>query len=160
MASAALAGNPVVNRPRLCRSDHQPNLLEYIDTTLNESFSLNLTLMRNVSNQYDQFGNTLLDQYIVYLLCQKINPNRSDHLTDNFYRLFHEFLLLNEKISKGIFEYVSGVTHRTIYNSYTNFIWNEFDVNVLLELGKMISRHSRRNFSMDFRLFSIEISFI
>lgn len=139
MTSIALPGNFVVNRPRLCRSDHQPNLLEYIDTTLNESFSLNVTLMRNVTNRLDQFGNTILDQYFIYLLCQKINPNRSDHLTDNFYRLFHEFLMLNETFSKAVFEYVPSVTHRTIFNSYTNFIWNEFDVNVLLELGKNVA---------------------
>ena len=151
MTSTALAGNSVVNRPRLCRSDHQPNLLEYIDTTLNESFSLNVNLMRDVANnRYDQFGNTILDQYLVYLLCQKIIPNRSDHLTDNFYRLFHEFLMLDEKISKGIFEYVPSVTHRTIFHSYVNFIWNEFDVNVLLELGKNIPIDSTKFFFDEF----------
>jgi hypothetical protein len=138
MTNLISAGNHVINRPRLCRSDQQPNLLEYIDTTLNESFSLDLTLTR--TNGYDQFGNTILDQYLLYLLCQKINPNRIDNLTDDFYQLLHQLIILNGKISKGIFEYSSSVNNRTILSSYTNFIWNEFDVNVLLELGKYINK--------------------
>ncbi len=139
MTNIISRGNNAVNRPRLCRSDQQPNLLDYIDTTLNDPFCLNLTLTRTISNGYDQFGNTILDQYLLYLLCQKINPNRSDHLTNNLYQLLHELIVLNGKISKAFFEYSPPANNRTIYeamfNSYTNFIWNEFDVNVLLELG-------------------------
>jgi hypothetical protein len=138
MTNLISAGNHVINRPRLCRSDQQPNLLEYIDTTLNESFSLDLTLTR--TNGYDQFGNTILDQYLLYLLCQKLNPNRTDNLTNDFYQLLHQLIILNGKISKAFFEYSPPVNNRaiyqTIFNSYTNFMWNEFDVNVLLEIGK------------------------
>ena len=135
MSNLLTAGNHIIHRPQLCRSDQQPNLLEYIDTTLNDSFSLNLTLTRTTTNEYDQFGNTIVDQYLLYLLCQKINPNRTDHLSDEFYQLLHQLLIFNGKISKAFFEYSPSITHRTIFNSYTNFIWNELDVNVLLELG-------------------------
>jgi len=140
MKNIILAGYHAVNRPRLCRSVYQPNLLEYIDTTLNESFNGNLTLTRTISNGYDQFGNTSLDQYLLYLLCQKINLNRIDNLTNDFYQLLHQLIILNGKISKAFFEYSPPPNNRTIYqaifNSYTNFMWNEFDVNVLLELGR------------------------
>ena len=132
--------NNAVNRPRLHRSDYQPNLLEYIDTTLNESFALNITLTRTISNGYDQFGNTILDQYLLYLLCQKVNPNRTDHLTNDLYQLLHQLLILDGQISKSFFEYSVPLNNRSsyqaIFSSYSNFIWNEFDVNVLLELGK------------------------
>jgi hypothetical protein len=139
MTNVIVAGNNADNRPRLYRSDHQPNLLEYIDTTLNESFSLNLTLTRTISNEYDQFGNTILDQYLLYLLCQKINPNRTDNLTNDLYQLLHQLVTLDGHISKAFFEYSPPLNNRlayqTSFNSYTNFIWYEFDVNVLLELG-------------------------
>lgn len=134
MANIIAADNNAVNRPPLYRSDNQTNLLEYIDTTLTESFSLNLTLMRTITNGYDQFGNTILDQYLVYLLCQKINPNRSDDLTNDLYNLLSQLILLNGKISKSFFEYSPSI-YQHMFNSYTNFIWNEFDVNVLLEIG-------------------------
>ncbi len=143
MTNIILAGYHAINRPRLCRSDYQPNLLEYIDTTINESFNVNLTLTRTISNGYDQFGNTILDQYLLYLLCQKINPNRTDNLTNDFSQLLHRLIILNGKISKSFFEYSPPANNRTIYqaifNSYTNFMWNEFDVNVLLELGRYIN---------------------
>ncbi|CAF0929615.1 unnamed protein product [Rotaria sordida] len=139
MANIIATENNAVNRPRLYRSDDQLNLLEYIDTTLNESFSLNLTLMRTISNGYDQFGNTILDQYLLYLLCQKINPNRTNKLINNLYHLLHRLIILNGKISKSFFEYSPSSNnlsiYQTMFNSYTNFIWNEFDINVLLELG-------------------------
>ena len=136
MTNIIVAGNHAVHRPPLCRSDQQPNLLEYIDTTLNESFSLNLTFTRAVANGYDQFGNTILDQYLLYLVCQKINPNRTDHLSDDFYQLLHQLIVCKGKISKALFEY--SPFNRAIFSSYTNFIWNELDVNVLLELGECI----------------------
>ncbi|CAF3770123.1 unnamed protein product [Rotaria magnacalcarata] len=141
MTNIISAGIDAVNRPRLCRSNNQPNLLEYIDTTLTESFSLNLTLMRTISNGHDQFGNTILDQYLLYLLCQKINPNRSNDLINDLYRLLHRLIVLNGKISKSFFEYSTSsnnlLNYQNVFNSYTNFIWNEFDVNVLLELGQL-----------------------
>lgn len=156
MTNLITTDNHAVNRPRLCRSDQQPNLLEYIDTTLNESFSLNFTLTRTISNGYDQFGNTILDQYLLYLLCQKLKPNRTDNLTDDFYHLLHQLINLNGKISKGFFEY-PGI-HQTIFDSYTNFIWSEFDVSVLLEIGKIKLLYELFH-SMYFRLFFIKISF-
>jgi hypothetical protein len=55
MTNIISAENNVVNRPRLCRSDQQPNLLEYIDTTFNESFSLNLTLFSSINEQLQNF---------------------------------------------------------------------------------------------------------
>jgi hypothetical protein len=128
--------NNTVHRPRLCRSDQQPNLLEYIDTTLNESYSLNTPLTKATANEYDQYGNTILDRYLLYLLCQKINPNRTDHLSSDFYQLLHQLIIFNGKISKAIFECSPIVDNRTVFNTYSNFIWNELDVNVLLELGK------------------------
>jgi hypothetical protein len=163
MTNIISAENNVVNRPRLCRSDQQPNLLEYIDTTLNESFSLNLSLTRTISNGYDEFSNTVLDQYLLYLLCQKLNPNRTDNLTNDFYQLLHQLIILDGKISKSFFEYSPPANNRAIYqaifNSYTNFMWNEFDLDVLLEIGKY------RNiltifYSIYFRLFFIKISFM
>jgi hypothetical protein len=140
MANIISTVNNLDNRPRLYRSDNQPNFLDYIDTTLNESFSLNLTLTRTISTEYDQFGNTNLDQYLIYLLCQKINPNRTDNLTNDLYQLLHQLIVLNGHISKAFFEYSppfnNRLNYQTIFNSYTNFIWKEFDVNVLLELGE------------------------
>jgi hypothetical protein len=47
--------NIAVNRQQLSRSDQQPNLLEYIDTTFNESFSLNLTLFSSINEQLQNF---------------------------------------------------------------------------------------------------------
>jgi len=47
--------NIAVNRQQLSRSDQQPNLLEYIDTTFNESFSLNLTLFLSINEQLQNF---------------------------------------------------------------------------------------------------------
>ncbi|CAF0889648.1 unnamed protein product [Adineta ricciae] len=139
MTNIIPATDHAANRPRLCRSDEQPNLLEYIDTTLNESFSLNLNLTRTIANEIDQYGNTILDQYLLYLLCQKIHPYRSDSITYDLYQLLHQLLVLNGKISKAFLEYSPPVHNRAIYqntfNSYTNFIWNELNVNVLLELG-------------------------
>ncbi|CAF3182797.1 unnamed protein product [Rotaria socialis] len=149
MTNIISAGIDTVNRPRLCRSDHQPNLLEYIDTTLTESLSLNLTLMRTISNGHDQFGNTILDQYLLYLLCQKINPNRSNNLINNLYRLLHRLIVLNGKISKSFFEYSTSsnnlLNYQNVFHSYTNFIWNEFDVNVLLELGCVLLKYRLRD---------------
>ncbi|CAF0936460.1 unnamed protein product [Rotaria sordida] len=149
MANIIATENNAVNRPRLYRSDDQLNLLEYIDTTLNESFSLNLTLMRTISNGYDQFGNTILDQYLLYLLCQKINPNRTNKLINNLYHLLHRLIILNGKISKSFFEYSPSSNdlsiYQTMFNSYTNFIWNEFDINVLLELGRFLLKYCLRD---------------
>ncbi|CAF1109755.1 unnamed protein product [Adineta steineri] len=149
MTNIISAGIHAVDRPRLCRSDHQPNLLEYIDTTLNESFSLNVALTQTISNGYDHFGNTILDQYLLYLLCQKIHPNRSDHLTYDLYQLLHQLVVLNGKISKSFFEYSPPNNNRaiyhTIFNSYANFIWNEFNVNVLLELGCFLLKYRLRD---------------
>ncbi|CAF1607965.1 unnamed protein product [Rotaria sp. Silwood1] len=145
MSNIISTDNTAVNRPRLYRSDDQLNLLEYIDTTLNESFSLNLTLIQTISNGYDHFGNTILDQYLLYLLCQKINPNRTNNLINNLYQLLHRLIILNGKISKSFFEYSPLSNNLTIYqtmfHSYTNFIWNEFDINVLLELGCFLLKY-------------------
>jgi hypothetical protein len=133
------------NRPRLCRSDHQPNMLEYIDSTLNESFSSHLKLQTSATNNasttngYDQFGNTIVDQYLLYILCQKLNPNRTDNRTEQLYHSLHQLFILNSKITKSFFEYcpppVNRSSYQSLFNNYTNFIWNEFDVDVLLELG-------------------------
>ncbi|CAF3979375.1 unnamed protein product [Rotaria sp. Silwood2] len=140
MTNIISTDNTAANRQRLYRTDDQLNLLEYIDTTLNESFSLNLTLMKTISSGYDQFGNTTLDQYLLYLLCQKINPNHSNNLINNLYHLLNRLIISNGKISKSFFEYSPPSNDRSIYetmfNSYTNFIWNEFDINVLLEITK------------------------
>jgi hypothetical protein len=135
MTNILSTGNYVLHRPRLCRSDQQPNLLEYIDTTLNESFSLNLPFTKTTPIEYDQYGNTILDRYLLYLLCQKINPNRMDNLSDDFYQLLHQLIIFNGKISKAFFECSPMINNQTVFNTYANFIWNEFDVNVLLELG-------------------------
>lgn len=137
------------NRPRLCRSEHQPNMLEYIDTALNDSFSSSLTLQISTptttnnsltSNGYDQFGNTIVDQYLVYILCQKLSPNRTDNRTKDIYQSLHRLFVLNGKITKSFFEYspppMNRSNYHSLFNNYTNFIWNEFDVDVLLELGK------------------------
>ena len=124
----------LLTRRRLFRSIDQPNLLEYIDTTLNESFSLN---HRTISSNVDQYQNTILDQYLLYLLCQKINPNRLNNLTNDFYQLLHQLIVLDEKISKSFFEY----SNRTTIQSYLNFIWNEFDVLTLLELGCFLLKY-------------------
>ena len=127
---------PVHHRARLCRAEYQPNLLEYIDNTLTESVAIDLTLPRTLSTRDDPFSNTMLDQYLLYLLCQKIDPAIKD-----FWRLLHQFILCPTKVSKGFFEYSLPVNrHRAIYPanfvSYTNFIWNELDVTGLLELGE------------------------
>lgn len=128
------------HRPPLYRSDYQPNLLEYIDTRLNELYSLNLPLIKTVSNKYDQFGNTILDQYLLYLLCQKLNPNKLNPLINELYNLLHRLIILNGKISKSSLEYSPTSTDLAFYqvnfNGYTNFIWNEINVCVLLEIGK------------------------
>ncbi|CAF3139971.1 unnamed protein product [Rotaria socialis] len=139
------------SRPRLCRSDHQPNMLEYIDTTLNDSFSsrlkLQVTTPTNTTNPntfpangYDQFGNTVIDQYLLYILCQKLTPNRTDTRTKDLYQSLHRLFVTNGKISKSFFEYspppINRSNYQSLFNNYTNFIWNEFDVDVLLELGK------------------------
>lgn len=128
------------HRPRLCRSDQQPNLLEYIDTTLNESFSLNLTVTRTIAQGYDQFGNTILDQYLLYLLCQKIDPGRNDPLARELYQLLHQLVAVRGRISKAFFEYAPPLNNRSVYhsffNTYASFIWNELNVKVLLELGE------------------------
>jgi hypothetical protein len=140
MTSSSASGSG--NRRRLCRSDHQPNILEYIDTTLNESFLSRLTLentttttMTLIPNGYDQFGNTVVDQYLLYILCQKLNPNR----TEQIYHSLHQLLIFHGQISKSFFEYSPSSTNRSNYQSlftnYTNFIWNEFDIDILLELG-------------------------
>jgi hypothetical protein len=133
------------NRPRLCRSDHQPNMLEYIDTTLNDSFFSRLRIQASattstlIPNVYDQFGNTIVDQFLLYILCQKLNPNRKDNRTDEIYHSLHELFLYNGKISKSFFEYSPSSINRSnsqsLFNNYTNFIWNEFDIDILLELG-------------------------
>lgn len=138
----------MANRPRLCRSDHQPNMLEYIDTTLNDSFASRLKVQPtstttssgpSAANGYDQFGNTIVDQYLLYILCQKLSPARTDSRTDHLYHSLHELLLSNGKISKSFFEYSPPTLNRSnyasLFHNYTNFIWNEFDVEVLLELG-------------------------
>ena len=146
------------NRPRLCRADHQPNMLEYIDATISDLFSLSLKLETTQatittpsltttknnntwsSNANDQFGNTIVDQYLLYILCQKVDPNRTDSRTKDLYHKLHQLFILNGKISKSFFEYSPPLINRSYYQSifthYTNFIWNEFDVHVLLELGK------------------------
>jgi hypothetical protein len=92
-------------------------------------------LTKTIANEYDQYGNNILDRYLIYLLCQKISPNRTDHLSDDFYQLLHQLIIFNGKISKAIFEYSTIIDNQMIFNTYTNFIWNEFDVNILLELG-------------------------
>lgn len=127
---------PAEHRARLCRSEYQPNLLDYIDSTLNESVSVDLTLSRTISTRDDPFSNTMLDQYLLYLLCQKIDPSLKD-----FSRLLHQLILCQTKISKGFFEYsLPSNRNRAIYQanfaSYTNFIWNELDVTGILELGE------------------------
>jgi len=134
-----------VNRPRLCRSDHQPNMLEYIDTTLNDSFFSRLKIQTPsttntlIPNGYDQFGNNIVDQYLLYILCQKLNPNQKDNRTEQIYHSLHQLFIFNGKISKSFFEYSSSTMNRSnsqsLFNNYTNFIWNEFDIDVLLELG-------------------------
>lgn len=128
------------SRPRLCRSEHQPNMLEYIDTTLSETFLSHLKLQStSTSTVYDQFGNALVDQYLLYILCQKLHPNRTDHRTEQIYHSLHQLFLFNGKISKAVFEYSPSTMNRAnalnLFHNYTNFIWNEFDVNILLELG-------------------------
>ena len=144
MTNTLSSASGTANRPRLCRSDHQPNMLEYIDTTLNESFThlkLQTTATNNtvITNGYDQFGNTLVDQYLLYILCQKLNPNRTDHKTEQLYHSLHQLFILNSKITKSFFEYspppVNRSSYQSLFNNYTNFIWNEFDVDILLELG-------------------------
>ena len=136
------------NRRRLCRSDHQPNILEYIDTTLNESFLSRLKLENTSSttislipNGYDQFGNTIVDQYLLYILCQKLNPTRLDNRTEHIYHSLHQLFIFHGKISKSFYEYsppstTNRTNYQTIFTNYTNFIWNEFDIDVLLELGE------------------------
>ena len=134
------------NRPRLCRSDHQPNMLEYIDTTLNDSFSSRLKIQsttNSTANGCDQFGNTIVDQYLVYILCQKLHPNRTDTRTEHLYQSLHHLLISNGTVSKSFFEYspppsINRAAYQSLFHSYTNFIWNEFDVDILLELGESI----------------------
>lgn len=133
------------NRPRLCRSEHQPNMLEYIDTTINESFFSRLKIQTSsttnslISNVYDQFGNTIVDQYLLYISSQKLNPNRKDNRTEQIYHSLHELFLYQGKISKAFFEYSPSSINRSnsqlLFNNYTNFLWNEFDCEILLELG-------------------------
>lgn len=150
MTHTVSSASGTANRPRLCRSDHQPNMLEYIDTTLNDSFLSRLKLQTTtttttnpnitlIPNGYDQFGNTIVDQYLVYILCQKLNPNRIDNRTEHLYHSLHQLFISNGKISKSFFEYSPSLINRSnsqsLFNNYTNFIWNEFDVNILLELG-------------------------
>ncbi|CAF1670061.1 unnamed protein product, partial [Didymodactylos carnosus] len=134
-------------RPRLCRSSYQPNMLEYIDTcpqttSLNELFSTKLNL-----SSLDQFNNTVLDQYFIYMLCQKIGEE-NDHT--NLFQLIHKILIKHGQISKSIFEYSPPslsssntlyTTYQAIYNSYANFIYNEFDLNVLLEIGCFLLKY-------------------
>ena len=43
--------------------------------------SLSLMLSRTMPNENDQFGNGTLDQYLVNLLREKINPDGFDDLT-------------------------------------------------------------------------------
>ena len=145
MTNTVSSASGTANRPRLCRSDHQPNMLEYIDTTLNDSFTSHLKLQTAtttntlIPNGYDQFGNTTTDQYLLYILCQKLNPNRTDNRTEHLYHSLHRLFIMNGKISKSFFEYSPSSINRSSYQSlfpnYTNFIWNEFDIDVLLELG-------------------------
>jgi len=101
MTHTVSSASGTANRPRLCRSDHQPNMLEYIDTTLNDSFLSRLKLQTTtttttnpnitlIPNGYDQFGNTIVDQYLVYILCQKLNPNRIDNRTEHLYHSLHQ----------------------------------------------------------------------
>jgi hypothetical protein len=131
------------NRPRLCRSDHQPNMLEYIDTTLNDSFSARFKIQSGATtttttvNGCDQFGNTTVDQYLLYILCQKLHPDRTEQL----YQSLHQLLISHGQISKSFFEYSPPLTinrahYQSLFHHYTNFIWNEFDVGILLELGQ------------------------
>lgn len=131
------------SRPRLCRSDHQPNMLEYIDTTLNESFVSRLKLQTptTISNKSDQFGNTLVDQYLLYIFCQKLHPNRSDHRTEQIFHSLHQLFCFHGRISKAFFEYSPSTINRTSSMNYTNFIWNEFDVNMLLELACFLLKY-------------------
>ena len=123
-------------------------MLEYIDTTLNDAFSSRLKLQMNTTtnntntimpNASDQFGNTIVDQYLLYILCQKLNPNYMDGRTEQLYHSLHQFFISNGKISKSFFEYsppiIARSTYSSLFNNYTGFIWNEFDVNILLELG-------------------------
>lgn len=128
------------HRPRLCRSDHQPNMLEYIDTTLNDSFSSRLKIQSTTANSSDQFGNTLVDQYLFSILCQKLHPNRTDHRNEEVYQSLHQLFIRSNKIGKSFFEYSPPINHprsnySSLYHHYTNFIWNEFDLDILLELG-------------------------
>ena len=140
MTNTISSASGSTNRPRLCRSDHQPNMLEYIDTAFNESFfsrlKIHQTSSSSISNNSDQFGNTIVDQYLLYILCQKLSPTRNEQI----YRSLHQLFLSHGTISKSFFEYSSSASNRTNYSSlftnYTNFIWNEFDPGVLLELGE------------------------
>ncbi|CAF4688043.1 unnamed protein product, partial [Rotaria sp. Silwood1] len=166
MTNTVSSTSGTANRPRLCRSDHQPNMLEYIDTTLTDSFSSRLKLQvtpptttaattttatTNVllSNAYDQFGNTIVDQYLLYILCQKVNPNRTDNRTKDLYQSLHKLFLFNGKISKSFFEYspppLNCSSYQSLFNNYTNFIWNEFDVDVLLELACFLLKYRLRD---------------
>ena len=142
------------DRPRLCRSEFQPNLLDYIDTTLTDLDSA-------LADDYDQFSNTPLDQYLLYLLCQKIAPNHSHGLEIDFYQCLHQLIVSHGRISKGFFEYAPPTVNRSMYqarfNGYANFIWNEFDVHVLLELGKFDRWDSIVSKSTDFRLLPAEV---
>jgi len=120
-------------------------MLEYIDTTLNDSFFSRLKIQTPsttntlIPNGYDQFGNNVVDQYLLYILCQKLNPNQKDNRTEQIYHSLHQLFIFNGKISKSFFEYSSSTMNRSnsqsLFNNYTNFIWNEFDIDVLLELG-------------------------
>ncbi|CAF3984530.1 unnamed protein product [Rotaria sp. Silwood2] len=161
MTNTVTSTSGTTNRPRLCRSDHQPNMLEYIDTTLNDSFSSRLKLQITpptttttttntttntlLSNGYDQFGNTIVDQYLLYILCQKVNPNRTDNRTKDLYQSLHRLFLLNGKISKSFFEYspppINRSSYQSLFNNYTNFIWNEFDADILLELACFLLKY-------------------
>ncbi|CAF1091010.1 unnamed protein product [Rotaria sordida] len=161
MTNTVSSTSGTTNRPRLCRSDNQPNMLEYIDTTLNDSFSSCLKLQVTpstttttttntlLSNGYDQFGNTIVDQYLLYILCQKINPNRTDNRTKDLYQSLHKLFLLNGKISKSFFEYspssINRSSYQSLFNSYTNFIWNEFDIDILLELACFLLKYRLRD---------------
>ncbi|CAF0758676.1 unnamed protein product [Didymodactylos carnosus] len=135
-------------RPRLCRSSYQSNILEYIDTcpqtkSLNELFSSKLSL-----SSLDQFNNTILDQYLVYILCLKIIEDNDDK---NLFQLIHQLLLKHGQISKSIFEYTPPLPsltsntlytmYQSIYNTYSMFIYNEFDLDVLIEIGCFLLKY-------------------
>lgn len=127
-------------------------MLEYIDAAFNETVFSRLQIQNSpsISNGSDQFGNTIVDQYLLYMLCQKLSPYRKDHRTEQVYHCLHQLFLSHGNLSKSFFEYSSSSSNRTIYPSlfvhYTNFIWNEFDLGILIDLGKFNTHDYSRVF--------------